>query len=694
MDHKSKRKSVLAQHAALAGVSFDTRGPELPKPDTQRLNALPELTTPAGRPANGPASQTRSRIPGVVRAPSSAQSSSVQPRLGQGSQLGSKSTSTTNLHRTMTRLPGKPTVFKSTMRRSMSMESFGPMSANRSAFTTPLNRGPSPGSKLSTAVRSTSSKIIKFPNDKDKPAIMPIIELIITNLRELNYGRELTPGVFRSLSGKDLQSILVFLISYLLGPNEGKNKKDDITYIFDGLNQLNCPASLSKSVLKTLNTNHTLPQVYTVIAWLCCTIANFEGTESHNCTIKRNLAFELGQNFYEQISWEFYIRIFNQISRYDCESNTEVELRDFRSQLENELRIEPHISLSELEEEIEEKKRSLGAALALEDPRAGVMQTLKNQGEMSKNSLRRIDDLKDKLQKLTDLTAIETEITVVKSELARRRKHLLNMKKYVEQQQITKEKANSIFNEIANIRKQQELLKKITMELEQKLNKEELFLQNNMTRFYEVCSKFAIVETYNNAAKMWEGKLPQVDANPFDIDKMENWVNEPKTKLGNALGYLNKEVTRYRDNLRTTERTLADLDLQLDSLQEELESKSNKLSLHLHDQLSKSDQVQFEIQSAQKKLQATEGVVRVLLEEQTTFKADFQGLVANKEEWEKYLEDLAQYNTELEEKVEHQYAAHFAAETEIKCDLQAFVIEARAQVYAPITELDDTNSQP
>ncbi|CAG7831814.1 unnamed protein product, partial [Allacma fusca] len=97
-----------------------------------------------------------------------------------------------------------------------------------------------------------------------------------------------------------------------------------------------------------------------------------------------------------------------------------------------------------------------------------------------------------------------------------------------EQQQITKDKANLIFNEVANIRKQQELLKNITKELEQKLKKEELFLQNNMKRFYEVCSKFAIVETYNNAAKMWGGKFPHFDANPFDIDKMEKWIIEPK----------------------------------------------------------------------------------------------------------------------------------------------------------------------
>ncbi|CAG7827087.1 unnamed protein product, partial [Allacma fusca] len=85
-----------------------------------------------------------------------------------------------------------------------------------------------------------------------------------------------------------------------------------------------------------------------------------------------------------------------------------------------------------------------------------VMQTLKNQGEMSKNSQKRIADLMERLQKLTDLTAIETEITVVKSELARKTKHLFNMKKSVEQQQITKDKANLIFNEVANIRKQQE----------------------------------------------------------------------------------------------------------------------------------------------------------------------------------------------------------------------------------------------
>ncbi|CAG7732005.1 unnamed protein product, partial [Allacma fusca] len=122
----------------------------------------------------------------------------------------------------------------------------------------------SPGSKLSTVGRPTVTKITKFPNDRDKPAMVPIVELIITNLGALDYAKELTPAVLRSLSVKDLQNILVFLISYLLGPNDGQNKKDDITYIFDGLNQLNSPASLSKSVLKTLNTNHTLPQVYTV----------------------------------------------------------------------------------------------------------------------------------------------------------------------------------------------------------------------------------------------------------------------------------------------------------------------------------------------------------------------------------------------------------------------------------------------
>ncbi|CAG7818426.1 unnamed protein product, partial [Allacma fusca] len=185
---------------------------------------------------------------------------------------------------------------------------------------------------------------------------------------------------------------------------------------------------------------------------------------------------------------------------------------------------------------------------------------------------------------------------------------------------------------------------------------------------------------------------------PFDSTNSNSFVlyviKEPKTKLGNAVGYLNKEAIRYEDNLRSTERTLADLDHQLDTLQEELERKSNELSFQLHEQVSKSDQLQFEIQSAQKKLQSADGTARVLVEEQTTLKADLQVLMSKQDEWGKYLQELTQYCTELEEKVEHQHAAHFAAETEIKCDLQAFVIEARAQVYAPLTELDDPNYQP
>ncbi|CAG7726844.1 unnamed protein product [Allacma fusca] len=158
MDRPPKRKSLLAQQAALAGVSFDARGSGPSRPDSMRLNALPELVTPIGRPANQPASHSRvtskSKIPSAVRPPSSVQCSSGRPRLDHRSKLGSRSNSSTNLHRTMTRSNSstnlhrtvtrpqvKPTVPKSTMRRSVSMESFGPMSANRSAFTTPLNRG-------------------------------------------------------------------------------------------------------------------------------------------------------------------------------------------------------------------------------------------------------------------------------------------------------------------------------------------------------------------------------------------------------------------------------------------------------------------------------------------------------------------------------------------------------------------------
>ncbi|CAG7827598.1 unnamed protein product, partial [Allacma fusca] len=116
------------------------------------------------------------------------------------------------------------------------------------------------------------------------------------------------------------------------------------------------------------NTNHTLPQVYTVIAWLCCTIATFEGIESHS-TVNRNLAFDSSQNVYEQVSWEFYIRIFNQIS-YDFESNTEVELRDFRSKLEEEFCIKSQVPITDLEEQVREKKRCLDDVIALGDPRA------------------------------------------------------------------------------------------------------------------------------------------------------------------------------------------------------------------------------------------------------------------------------------------------------------------------------------